>query len=252
MPYKILTIPHPDDETMFFLPTSPSHILCLTSGNYSNLGPTRSLEFTSVLTRLRTSGELLSIPGIHDGPSLWSPSSLSSLRLILLEKYASLSQEHEEIQLITFDERGVSSHINHIQTSSIVSGIAKEEGYVCKKLVSIPFMFKWFPMYFIYIIYRYLLGSEIVIDLGGVRKGITIMKEEYKSQWIWWRGLWFVGGCYGWVNIYEGEGEKGRKVLAGMGIAAGATAMGWGWVVVGVVAWTYTGWLGLELFKRNA
>ena len=113
-------------------------------------------------------------------------------------------------------------------------------------------MFKWFPMYFIYIIYRWFLGSEIVIDLGGVKKGITIMREEYRSQWIWWRGLWFIGGCYGWVNIYEGEGEKGRKVLVGMGIAAGAAGMGWGWVVVGVVAWTYTGWLGLELFKRNA
>ena len=57
----VLVIAHPDDESMFFLPTIRSlqeagetvWILCLTTGNYDGLGNTRKLELSKVCRLLR-------------------------------------------------------------------------------------------------------------------------------------------------------------------------------------------------------
>jgi N-acetylglucosaminylphosphatidylinositol deacetylase len=132
----VLVIAHPDDESMFFLPfllyhlsqrqkeietTTTIWILCLTTGNYDGLGPIRTGEL------YRTAREYLGVDKIiqiDDANILDHPTqkwSIPYVAKILHESIAStMSKNHSDsysnVQIVTFDEYGVSGHINHIDT----------------------------------------------------------------------------------------------------------------------------------------
>jgi N-acetylglucosaminylphosphatidylinositol deacetylase len=134
----ILVIAHPDDESMFFLPflwyhlnqrqtemdtttTTTIWIICLTTGNYDGLGPIRTKEL------YRTAREYLGVDKIiqiNDANILDHPSQRWNVPYVAQILHGSIasallenrSDSFATIQIVTFDEYGVSKHINHIDT----------------------------------------------------------------------------------------------------------------------------------------
>jgi N-acetylglucosaminylphosphatidylinositol deacetylase len=134
MKIHVLVIAHPDDESMFFLPTiqalvvvarkqenSQVWLLCLTNGNYNGLGAIRSKE-------LIEAGKFLGIdktivqdnPLMHDHPTRrWDKVVVASaIRAELAHQVEASfgSLPPPDLTLITFDKHGISGHINHIDT----------------------------------------------------------------------------------------------------------------------------------------
>lgn len=146
----LLVIAHPDDESMFFLPTLYNllqldnceiHILCLSNGNYAKLGKLREaelLEAARIISEVgrgignATSGlqvKIVEHEGLLDGPTKWSSECISfvlqeyisslSLCEIALAKFTKFNDDVEtttDITIITFDQGGVSGHCNHVDT----------------------------------------------------------------------------------------------------------------------------------------
>ncbi|KAF9549114.1 N-acetylglucosaminyl-phosphatidylinositol de-N-acetylase [Mortierella hygrophila] len=117
----LLTIAHPDDEVMFFGPTlaelsrpehgNTIHVLCMSSGNHDGLGETRKKELVASckIFGIRESNILvLEREELQDGPNnLWDPSLVGDQMNLYAKKYNIET-------IITFDDRGVSAHTNHI------------------------------------------------------------------------------------------------------------------------------------------
>ncbi|KAF9276369.1 hypothetical protein BGZ68_010065 [Mortierella alpina] len=117
----VLVIAHPDDEVMFFGPTlaeltRPEHgntvrVLCMSSGNHDGLGEVRKRE---LLASCKSFGireshvTVLEREELKDGPNeLWDPSLVGDQMNLYAKK-------HNIETIITFDEKGVSAHTNHI------------------------------------------------------------------------------------------------------------------------------------------
>ena len=72
----LLVIAHPDDESMFFVPTilqeKNLHVLCLSSGDFHGLGKVREQELRDVgkYLNIRTV-TILDHPHLRDGFWLW-------------------------------------------------------------------------------------------------------------------------------------------------------------------------------------
>jgi N-acetylglucosaminylphosphatidylinositol deacetylase len=119
----VVVIAHPDDESMFFLPTirglqeerKTVWLLCLTTGNHDGLGKIREKEIVDA-------GRLLGIektmvqdnPLLQDHPTQrWDKVAVASTIRTALMQYVRPGQE---FVVITFDKTGVSGHVNHIDT----------------------------------------------------------------------------------------------------------------------------------------
>ncbi|KAF9948870.1 hypothetical protein BGZ70_002025 [Mortierella alpina] len=117
----VLVIAHPDDEVMFFGPTlaeltRPEHgntvrVLCMSSGNHDGLGEVRKRELVASCRSfgIRESHvTILERDDLKDGPKeLWDPSLVGDQMNLYAKK-------HNIETIITFDEKGVSAHTNHI------------------------------------------------------------------------------------------------------------------------------------------
>ncbi|KAF9115647.1 hypothetical protein BGX27_007074 [Mortierella sp. AM989] len=116
-----IVIAHPDDEVMFFGPTlaeltRPEHgntvrVLCMSSGDHDGLGEIRKKELVASCATfgIRESHvTVLEREELKDGPNeLWDPSLVGDQMNLFAKK-------HNVEILITFDEKGVSGHTNHI------------------------------------------------------------------------------------------------------------------------------------------
>eukprot|EP00920_Eleutheroschizon_duboscqi_P013604 GHVT01031927.1.p1 GENE.GHVT01031927.1~~GHVT01031927.1.p1 ORF type:complete len:496 (-),score=134.07 GHVT01031927.1:257-1744(-) len=117
---------HPDDEVMFFLPTIKCFVqdlrarqkiqlflLCLSNGSAGGIGRVRSSELVHVCSsqfgispqRLR----VVDSQNLQDGFHSWPEQHVASE----VKQFVDLHNIHV---LLTFDERGVSDHPNHIST----------------------------------------------------------------------------------------------------------------------------------------
>lgn len=119
----LLIIAHPDDESMFFLPTLYNllqidnceiHILCLSNGNYDKLGKLREAELLAAAriiseagrARARGKGDtttcgglqvkIIENDGLLDGPNKWTSGSVSC---VVKEYISSLSSRPCDIKL---------------------------------------------------------------------------------------------------------------------------------------------------------
>ena len=130
----LLVTAHPDDESMFFIPTlealrhsgacSETHILCCSTGNSEGRGSVRAGELVNA-TRLLGIREqnvaVLDHYALRDGMrEKWDSSAVAaairaSVRKIL-ESQGVTRKDHSSslgICIVSFDERGVSGHPNH-------------------------------------------------------------------------------------------------------------------------------------------
>mmetsp|Transcript_2853 Transcript_2853/g.6065 ORF Transcript_2853/g.6065 Transcript_2853/m.6065 type:complete len:328 (+) Transcript_2853:34-1017(+) len=161
-PIFVLVFAHPDDESMFFLPTIRSLVdagqtvwfLCLTSGGYDGLGKIREKE-------LEKAGKLLGASRVivrsdddnknnddndNEKAILDHPTKRYDKKIVASAIRDSLSKNLRQTNdrnntnthknrsgnrfvLITFDELGVSGHVNHIDTYLGVSLLMEEQDH---------------------------------------------------------------------------------------------------------------------------
>ncbi|PYH42910.1 PIG-L family deacetylase [Aspergillus saccharolyticus JOP 1030-1] len=120
----LLVTAHPDDETLFFSPTILYHrqhpevtraLLALSSGNYNGLGDVRQDEIHRSCDRLGIARErciVLDRGELQDNPKAWWDEDL------IREQVAQYVQQWQIDLLYTFDDGGVSGHINHRAVSA--------------------------------------------------------------------------------------------------------------------------------------
>lgn len=238
----VLVIAHPDDESMFFLPTlcylirssAPHdrfHLISLSNGNYDGLGQIRELELkrASSIISDKITVHVIVHPRLQDGPrESWDPKIISE---VLTTKFKSL--EGDAI-LITFDDRGVSHHRNHIDTcegvmtffdDERVNGISRELWLletISNPLRKYVFVFEVF----------YLLLERLMMSMG-----ITVSEnahdeeklffmfqpfftwrvmKSHQSQFVWYRRLFVLFSCYSYwnnVKIYNSRRTSFKKNL---------------------------------------
>jgi N-acetylglucosaminylphosphatidylinositol deacetylase len=128
----VFVIAHPDDESMFFVPTIRAlqnrhtiWLLCLTTGDYDGLGKIRSKELYSTCRDVLKLDKVIQVDDptfIPDHPNQhWSieyvASCISKTLRSALDQY---EKNFQYIEMITFDHWGISGHVNHRDTFSAV------------------------------------------------------------------------------------------------------------------------------------
>ncbi|KAL5367379.1 N-acetylglucosaminyl-phosphatidylinositol de-N-acetylase [Cryptosporidium parvum] len=118
-------VAHPDDEAMFFTPIikqvcgegNKVYVLCLTNGDYYGLGKLREkelLEACNALGILRDRIRVVSNDKFQDQPNEKWPYT------DVISEIESFVDEFNIDIILTFDEFGISGHINHISTNESV------------------------------------------------------------------------------------------------------------------------------------
>ena len=144
----VFVFAHPDDESMFFLPTIRSLVdagqtvwfLCLTTGNYDGLGKIREKEMieagkvlgvSKVIVRNDDDDDAGNNNAILDHPTKrWEKTAVAAaIRDSLLENHkgGQNNNNNNRFVLVTFDALGVSGHINHVDTYIGVCHLMKEQ-----------------------------------------------------------------------------------------------------------------------------
>ena len=185
---------HPDDESMFFLPTIVSlagshslHLLSLSTGNADGLGRVREKELLRAGSLLRFAHtSALDDPRLQDGMTTqWDPAVVS-------EVVQSYIDSHNISTVITFDSQGVSGHTNHRAVHAGIKGTPKV---------------KKFELQSTGLFRKYLGLADLVLSLSedilflNVSVGLAWRAmATHHSQFVWYRKLFVLFSRYGYLN----------------------------------------------------
>jgi N-acetylglucosaminylphosphatidylinositol deacetylase len=208
-PSYILVIAHPDDESMFFAPTLLSlenvSVICLSNGNYNGLGRIREKELDRAceilgVQRVTCCSDAL----LEDNPRI--PWEAKEIARVLRAAVQESKMEGGDIIVLTFDERGVSGHPNHIDTYRGVQywlslSTSKNIRGFKLKTISNPF-FKYIPP--VWLLYG-MFGRESPLKHYVCYKPWLVWKAmaAHASQFVWYRRLSVVFSCYTYHNQWH-------------------------------------------------
>ena len=215
----LLVIAHPDDEVMFFSPlltslsmnkldTSIVSVLCLSNGNAEGLGTIRTKELKKCCSFFNIDAERVFIVDhnrLQDGmDNIWPEEVVSD---IIIEFTRLLSPD----VVISFDERGVSGHPNHIAAfrglqMAYTSTLKREK----PKLLALSLQSKCLCRKFsgiLDILLSYvnltLRREEYVVcsllSLMNAMRGIFI----HRSQNLWYRRIFILLSSFSYVNSFN-------------------------------------------------
>eukprot|EP00985_Skeletonema_marinoi_P006617 scaffold2870_cov77-Skeletonema_marinoi.AAC.1 len=164
----LLITAHPDDESMFFIPTlrnllsldcknesndskNPNiHLICLSNGDYRDVsdGPVRTKELYKACSLIgidesKSSGAssvvVLDDDRLKDGPNeVWNSDLIANtvlerLQTILSSKQQQSTQQQQiNVNIITFDQGGVSGHPNHVDVFRGIKHFLDEKCHVVR------------------------------------------------------------------------------------------------------------------------
>ncbi|CAJ1958970.1 unnamed protein product [Cylindrotheca closterium] len=231
----VLVIAHPDDESMFFIPTIQAlrqagetlWILCLTTGDYDGLGQQRAKEMQQASKLLGFEKCIIRSDNkttIQDHPSQrWKISDVSQAietALAAEEHQASISN-YQALVLITFDDMGVSGHVNHIDTY-----LGVQQFLISSTSPRLPKMLeawqlesesnpirKYIPMLsWIYLLLSLIFSQYRNISIQSKDTQCRIYRchepnlnwnamATHHSQFVWYRRLFVVFSCYTYANV---------------------------------------------------
>ncbi|KAH8695107.1 putative glycan biosynthesis protein [Talaromyces proteolyticus] len=240
----LLITAHPDDECLFFSPSIlhswgkahvNRHVLVLSSGNYEGLGAQRRAEAKASCAELGIADDkclILEHKHLQDNPREWWDEKL-------VERTLDRHVQMWNIDLIiTFDEYGISGHVNHRSVSNGVRKFANDHDhnppayavqtkFVLRKYSSLadliptsfPFTWRILQAVFTSVPKGYATtvpvpGKSVLPPEGGDRFGdrallVTnwsqYMKgraafKQHASQYSWDRVLYLVLSRYMWFN----------------------------------------------------
>uniref|UniRef100_A0A4W3J8Y9 N-acetylglucosaminylphosphatidylinositol deacetylase n=1 Tax=Callorhinchus milii TaxID=7868 RepID=A0A4W3J8Y9_CALMI len=194
----LLVIAHPDDECMFFAPAAvrlvgcgvPVRVLCLSAGNFYNQGEIRKKELLESCGALGISLSHITVLDHRDLPDhprvQWDRDLVSSLILRYI-------QSHHIGLVLTFDEGGVSGHVNHIAVyyahSSLLECCGQSTNIIRKYISILDLPISWLrPHDMIYI-----LSSE---EYQQARNAMLC----HRSQLLWFRHIYLRISRYMLIN----------------------------------------------------
>jgi N-acetylglucosaminylphosphatidylinositol deacetylase len=203
----LLVISHPDDESMFFGPTiqalrragARTHILCLSNGDADGLGAVREKELESARKFLGVdSSEVVNDSKLKDGfKEVWPEETVAAC------VEASVRRLDANV-VLTFDERGVSGHPNHV---AAYRGVRRWAADVRKTsaspspeawaLVTVNPLRKFLTFGDVFA--SFALESHVLVAATSaieVRRAMSL----HRSQWVWYRKLFVVFSRYAYVN----------------------------------------------------
>jgi len=259
----VLIIAHPDDESMFFLPTLHNllndkdkkcniFILCLSNGNYDNLGAIREKELhlaakvislystsstsdsdNNVTNRIKVS--IVNDERMQDGPETsWDPIVIDQC---IQDFMSAKNLDNQSVTLMTFDEVGVSGHINHVHTNRGVlhyyQGCKDFHGPDNKmilwtlKTIHNPIV-KYVPLVLLLqIVWDWMFMFFMRSDerCKGFNENCTSYRmihpslvwnamKVHESQFVWYRRLFVVFSSYSYTNdfVIHERGMMRRKL----------------------------------------
>lgn len=222
--FNVLIIAHPDDESMFFLPTlmklleqqQEVWILCLTTGNYDGLGHLRRKELEQVVAKILKMpvNRLIILDDEHnfpDHPTRRWPIPIVSKAIEQAIACAISSRPKVPLRLFSFDADGVSGHRNHCDTFAAVQHYAERQRLLHREveawgLVTIrnPAR-KYFP------IWEWLACLRLVRvrpedGCFHMQHPFTVNWQAmalHQSQFVWYRRLFVVFSCYTYCNRHK-------------------------------------------------
>jgi len=234
----VLVTAHPDDESLFFLPTLTAlrstgatiWVLCLTTGDYDGLGACRSRELHHACLSILGLSKVI----LLDEPTLFPDHSSKAWPIEATAKriQAALEQEFQKekgskqwkaVDLITFDQGGVSNHVNHRDTFFAVRYLFQQQqesllppiGDVWTlETINNP-LCKYIPVYEWTLLLLYWLGlpatavahsaatdREDTVRVYRMHQPVLNWKAmaAHQSQFVWYRRLFVVFSCYTYHN----------------------------------------------------
>lgn len=214
----ILVVAHPDDETMFFGPTllnlisekKSVLILCLSNGDADHLGNVRELELSNVVEALGPTVTLSVVKdlGLQDNiTSEWAPDIISKH----IEEHVSDGGPDLRQTILSFDDYGVSGHINH---RSIYKTLVKMKDKFEKSninllvLRSVDLLRKYSSILDVVItcFQRELFSEPNVFSLSisySEYKSLAQLLQFHHSQMVWFRDLYTIFSRYMFINDLE-------------------------------------------------
>ena len=151
----LLITAHPDDESMFFIPTLQNllyldniHLLCLSNGDCRDVsdGPIRTKELhkacsiigigddNSKSSDATSSAVVLDDDRLKDGPNeVWNSDLIAHAVLKHLQKILNSIEQPKQkvnVNIITFDQGGVSGHPNHVDVFRGIRHFVHEKCHV--------------------------------------------------------------------------------------------------------------------------
>jgi N-acetylglucosaminylphosphatidylinositol deacetylase len=129
----ILLTAHPDDEIMFFYPTIKNiikenniHLICLSNGNYERIGNIREKELYCLCKNIGIN--YLTINNFEDNiKKFWDTNKIESF----INSYI---KENNIDTIITFDDKGISYHPNHISCYFGIQNIKDIDIFILESL----------------------------------------------------------------------------------------------------------------------
>jgi len=221
----ILVIAHPDDESMFFVPTLCNlfssldrvWIVCLSNGNYDGLGRVREKELLNACTILRVE-KCLCLNVCEDNPHVeWPATTIASaLDKTLKENLSQVSDQPSHITILTFDEGGVSGHPNHIDTYRGVqywlsnTFRRQQQLHVIAgwKLTTVSnVFFKYIPLFWIpVVLFSFICKTRDPRSWSySIFQPLLVWKAMacHQSQFVWYRRLSVLFSRYTYYNTWS-------------------------------------------------
>ena len=202
-----LLIAHPDDEAMFFSPTllslSPHNrlrILCLSTGDAVGLGSIRRSELVASALSLgvRDKSDVVVI----DDPRMPDSMSTSWSKEVVGEYLGRHAADADVV--LTFDEGGVSGHVNHVSLLYGAREFVRGKGVKLWTLTSVGLVRKYSSVLDVGVT-RIVGGVVFVSNWEGVRRAQWAMTDCHVSQMRWFRWGWIGLSRYMVVNDVREE-----------------------------------------------
>lgn len=205
---------HPDDETLFFLPTLlhclhhrlPVSLLCLSTGNADGLGRTRQKEMLALCHTLSLPADTLLLVDderLQDGLHTTWPFK------VIADRVDEWRRQRGVDCIVTFDGGGVSGHPNHCAVHHALSELCyRQHGLHVCTLLSLPLPYKY--MSAIGALWGWGWGGD---GSGGGGGDMLFVHWDWRVNWrcmrahcsqlVWYRRLFLLFSTYTSVNILQ-------------------------------------------------
>jgi len=199
----LLVTAHPDDESMFFVPTIDTchlrgnrvHLLCLSTGNAAGLGKEREQELEAAAKVLNVHKvTVVNDTRLQDGmQNEWDT-------MVIREHVEKYLKAHKIGSVVTFDEMGVSQHPNHLAIHRAMKEMhrsVRRLGIKFFQLETVNFLRKFSGVVDVLPSIRDSLTCEFFT--GSLSRSWDAMQVQ-TTQWVWFRKLFVVFSRYTYAN----------------------------------------------------
>ncbi|KAH8913116.1 LmbE-like protein [Coniochaeta sp. PMI_546] len=224
----LIVTAHPDDECLFFSPSilgvldrnkhTTGSLLVMSNGNNYGIGELRTSELKGSCQALGiNAGRCIALdhPALQDNPKLWWDIDLIES---IVHEYV---KKWDIDAIITFDEGGVSGHINHRAVSAAVSNYASTspEAPVTFKLTTTSLLRKYtflgdLPLTALPFTWRIIEALSFPATTADPKDGTRVLVANtwhrylmarnafasHDSQYTWDRHLYMILSRYVWYN----------------------------------------------------